>query len=479
MRQRTYRRLNGGIYLAASRPAGTGAFGVERGQLGPDVIGFRGAKDGEQGQSMLPVVPGPAVVAGDAIGKGQAVVSASLFVLVAYPAGQRERGAVLGAGLAGLACREQDGAGAVVGLHLTGPVADLDGQPESLAVVLRCPVIAALPSVDDAESGQHGGLTLVIADLAEQDQRPMQAPGGLLVTALQAVGAAEIGQRASFAGPVVKVSGQDRCLPVVIGGLPVAALPFVDDAQVVQRRRFAEPVTDLTGNPQRPPVMTGGLPVAALPPVDDAEVGQGGRLGGAIPGAASGVAGRAVDGNGIRIMTAGLKVAVQGAGQAGGMSGPAVSRGMRAHGDQHGPLGVEPGASGGGVRGSGRRRGGHAPAVDAGPQMPLSRDQGVHGRCRSRQIVVEEAGQRGMPLAFGIPGGRQAGRVGAQQVMQAVAARAGAVDQVGTGEKLKRAAGLGGRDAGERGGGAGVKIGTRAQAQQAERPGRLVRQVTV
>ena len=50
---------------------------------------------------MLPVVPGPAVVAGDAIGKGQAVVSASLFVLIAYPPGQRERGAVLSAGLAG------------------------------------------------------------------------------------------------------------------------------------------------------------------------------------------------------------------------------------------------------------------------------------------------------------------------------------------------------------------------------------------
>jgi hypothetical protein len=36
----------------------------------------------------------------------------------------------------------------------------------------------------------------------------------------------------------------------------------------------------------------------------------------------------------------------------------------RAHGDQHGPFGVELGASGGGVRGSGRRRGGHAQAVD-------------------------------------------------------------------------------------------------------------------
>lgn len=124
------------------------------------------------------MAPGPEVAADGAIGPGQAVVSASLLVLVAYPAGQRERGVVLGAGLAGLPRREQDGARAVVRLDLAGPVTDLDGQPDRLAVVLGRPLVVALPPVDDAESGQRGGLTLAIADLTEQDQGPVQVPGG-------------------------------------------------------------------------------------------------------------------------------------------------------------------------------------------------------------------------------------------------------------------------------------------------------------
>ena len=166
--------------------AGAEACGAECCQLGSDVAGFRGTKYGEQGQSVLPVVPGLAVVAGNVIGTGQAVVRAGLLIRVADPAGQGERGIVLNAGLAGLAYREQHSTSAVACLDLTGPVAGLPGQGEGLTVVLSCPVIAATSRVGNTESGERGRLTLVITDLAKQNQRLVQVPAGLLVVPPQA-----------------------------------------------------------------------------------------------------------------------------------------------------------------------------------------------------------------------------------------------------------------------------------------------------
>jgi hypothetical protein len=74
-----------------------------RGELGADLAGFGCAESGIEGQGLLPVIVSPAGLAQGVMRPGETVVRAGLLVLVTDLAGQRERGGILGAGLAGLA----------------------------------------------------------------------------------------------------------------------------------------------------------------------------------------------------------------------------------------------------------------------------------------------------------------------------------------------------------------------------------------
>ncbi len=122
-------------------------------------------------------------------------------------------------------------------------------------------------------------------------------------------------------------------------------------------------------------MVVGRLLVATLPPADDAEVGERGGLGGAIADEASGLAGMAVNDHGVGMVPAGLKVAVQGSGQTGGVAGRAPHGRMHGHGDDGGSLGIKPGARLGwtGYLGSRRPDGGNT-----GAEVLFGRDEDVH-----------------------------------------------------------------------------------------------------
>lgn len=232
-------------------------------------------------------------------------------------------------------------------------------------------------------------------------------------------------------------------------------------------------IADLAEQIQRLSQVPGRLLITLLPPADATEVGQGRSFSGEITDATGGAAGFGMNGEGVGVMAARLEIAVYGASQADGMTGPAVGRAAGGSGDEYRPLAIEPGARGGGI---GYRRNGHGRAADVRPKMPLSRHQGIHGSCRGGDVVIEQPGQRGVSLGVG---GRQVSRIGPQQVMHTVAAGAGLVDQVGAGEHVEQTASLRMRGRGKRGGGVGIQIRPGVQAQQAERSGRLGRQVMV
>lgn len=80
---------------------------VEVAEAGADLVGFGGAEPGVEGQRVLPVAAGLAGVSGGEAGLAEAVAGAGLLVLVAGPAGQGERGGVLGAGGASLAVAQE------------------------------------------------------------------------------------------------------------------------------------------------------------------------------------------------------------------------------------------------------------------------------------------------------------------------------------------------------------------------------------
>src|SRR5215831_17634402 len=74
-----------------------------RGEPGADVAGLGGAEFGVEGESLPPVMAGPAGVTGGVIGAREAVVGAGLLVWVADLAGHGEGVVVVGAGLPGQA----------------------------------------------------------------------------------------------------------------------------------------------------------------------------------------------------------------------------------------------------------------------------------------------------------------------------------------------------------------------------------------
>ena len=91
--------------------------------------------------------------------------------------------------------------------------------------------------------------------------------------------------------------------------------------------------------------------------------------------------------------------------------------------------------------------------------------------------MVEQAAQRRPPLLLAVLVSGLIGGVGAEQVVHAVTARPGGLDQVGAGQPVQQPASLPERGASERGGGVGVKIGAGVQPKQPEGTRGLVIQV--
>src|SRR5229473_7483530 len=94
------------------------------------------------------------------------------------------------------------------------------------------------------------------------------------------------------------------------------------------------------------------------------------------------------------------------------------------------------------------------------------------------QVVIQQTAGGGF-AGGGVVGGGQGAGVLAEQVMQPVAAAGGLGDQVLAVQALKAAAGSGEGRVIERSGGAGIDIGAGVQAQPAEQPLLISRQVLI
>jgi hypothetical protein len=183
-----------------------------------------------------------------------------------------------------------------------------------------------------------------------------------------------------------------------------------------------------------------------------------------------------VDDERLGVVAVAVEVAEQGSSEPAGVARPAVLGGVHDDGDQGCPFGIEPASR---LRGTGQRRNGAGRPGDAGAAVRLGRVQGVHRDGGGIQVVVEQAGQRDPPFLLRVKAAGQFAAVGAQQIMQAVAARPGGLDQVRAVQLAKPAPGLRQAGPGERCGGVGVEVGPGVQAQQPERPGGTAVQVPV
>ena len=90
-----------------------------------NLVSFRDAEVGVQGEGLLPVRAGLAGVKHGLVAAGEAVMGTGVLVFRADLAGQAERGGVLYAGLAGLPGGQEDFSEAVERISLLLPPADL------------------------------------------------------------------------------------------------------------------------------------------------------------------------------------------------------------------------------------------------------------------------------------------------------------------------------------------------------------------
>src|SRR5215472_18095738 len=144
----------------------------------------------------------------------------------------------------------------------------------------------------------------------------------------------------------------DRLL-LMAGGLLVMAQRRLTKAEVAERASLASPVACRTEQGQRLPVAVSGPLIAALLPVDGAHIEEGGCFGGPVTGAAGDVERVPENRGGLGKVATAVQVAVKGAGQQGGVAGPAVGGGVPACGHQSGAFGIQPVPR---RRGSGQRR---------------------------------------------------------------------------------------------------------------------------
>ena len=316
-----------------------------------------------------------------------------------------------------------------------------------------------------AEAGQGVGFSGPVADLPEQGQGAADAPGGLLVAALPQVNGGQGIEQEALADLVAGVAQQVQGLLQVPGGFGVAAELEVEDADVAEGADLAGAVAGLAVQGQSLLHVRGGLRLAALAQAQDTEVDQRLGLGGAVACLACGEAGVAVDSDRLGVVTAVVEVTKQGRCQAGGMAGPAVRSGVHSDRDQGGPFGIQPGQRRRGVGHRRRRAGGRK---DAGPPVPLARQQRVHRGGGGAQVIAEQAGQRHLPVVLGVADGGEFAGIGAQQIMHAVPARPGELSQVRAGQHIERALGLPDGAASQCSRGVAVKVQAGVQAQEPE-----------
>ncbi len=337
--------------------------------------------------------------------------------------------------------------------------------------------VAALTEVHGAEVVQRAADARVVADLPEDDQRPLMVLDGFVLTAHDLVDDAQVSQRGGLAGEIVVLAEDDERFLVLVDGVVEATQQIEEVAQVVEHGADLAVVADLAIDRQCPLEVVERLGVAAPAPVDAADVVQGRGLARPVGLSASGPQRVAVDGERIDMVRARVEVAPHNGGQPAGMSWPAMVGRERRRRHHVGPFGVQPGPC--------RRRLGEVRSGqihlrrDMGAAMPLVWEERVHGGRRDDQVMIEEAGQGRVPVGGGVLVGGAFRRVLAQQVVHADAAGPGRQDQVRALQLFHDPRDLIVVAADERRRGVAVDVLARMQAQQPERAGRLGRQVPV
>lgn len=194
------------------------------GQQGTNLGGFGGADGGVAGEGLLPVMASLTGVAGGLIYAGEAAVCSGL-----------------------LPCR-----------------AGLGDELERGGVVNACLVRSTHLEVNLAEAVERVCLHDRITDLAEDDQGPLEIPGGVPVAAKTPLDVTEPDQALGLACRVTHVAKRGYCLPEVPASMLVTAEPKVNSAEPGQRQRFAFPIAYLAAQVQGLQVIAARLLVPAL-----------------------------------------------------------------------------------------------------------------------------------------------------------------------------------------------------------------------
>lgn len=117
--------------------------------------------------------------------------------------------------------------------------------------------------------------------------------------------------------------------------------------------------------------------------------------------------------------------------------------------DEGGSFGIQPGPGGSGV---GHRRAGRGRWGNAGPSVLFGGNERVHRYCGGTQVMIEKAGQRSPSIPLAVLDGAEVGGVGPQQIMHAIPAGVGGLDQVCPGQEIEEVLGLVSAGVGEGGG---------------------------
>ena len=411
--------------------------------------------------------------AGGLRGLAEAVECPRLAIPVADLAEERQRPAVVVGGLTGSVETGVHIAEADERPRFAAPVAGLPVEVQRHPVVFGGWPVPAQPGLDVAEIRERLRLAGPVALLPEQRQCLFVVPGRGVVAAQPFLDGAEVVKHAGLADAVTGLLVERQRLPVVAARRTVAAQPRLGGAEVAQRTRLPDVVADLPEQHQGLLQQVGGLLVPAESQVDGAKAVQ--RLGfaGLVAGQPGGVAGVAVERQGVGVVAA-EEVAEQRRREQHRVRRPAVPGRVAGRRDQRGPFGVQPGQGGVPV---GERRDRCRGHVEPWPAVRLGRVQHIHRDHGDARVIVEQPADRRVPLGRGVLGRGQAGGVRAEQVVHAVPGGPRRMDQVGAGKRGEQDADLTQARAGQRGRCVGVEIRSGMQRREPEGAAGAVREV--
>ncbi len=272
-------------------------------------------------------------------------------------------------------------------------------------------------------------------------------------------------QGAGHAGPVAQVVEDPQDGVESRGGVPVLAEPVVDQREVAEGAGFAAAVANCAPDGEGSTVPVSGAGQLSAPPVDVPQAGQGLGLGLALAEPAGGLAGVAVDRGGVGVLTGLEAVAGQDGGQVDALPALAVVGLVPDRGHEVRPLRVQPGAGGDLVSRWRSDRGGDRAGL---PFVGPAGAQGLDCDACRDEVVVEQPGERGVPVWFRVVSEGLLGGVRAEQVVHAKAPRAVGFHEVGVGECVEHPDRFVDSGAGERGQGVPVDIDAWMQAEQPE-----------